>query len=45
MKPMKPMDFGPAWWPEDLGKPSTSGGQNDVKYAFFPGETPPGHPE
>jgi len=35
MEPMKPMDFGPAWWPEDLGEPSTSGGQNDVKYAFF----------
>jgi hypothetical protein len=35
MKPMKPMDFGPAWWPDDLGQPNTSGGQNDVKYAFF----------
>ena len=35
MKPMAPMDFGPAWWPDDLGEPSTSGGQNDVKYAFF----------
>jgi hypothetical protein len=36
MEPMKPMDFGPAWWPDDLGQPATSGGQNDVKYAFFP---------
>ena len=36
MQPMKPMDFGPDWWPKDLGKPSTSGGQNDVRYAFFP---------
>ena len=36
MEPMKPMDFGPAWWPEELGKPATSGGQNDVQYAFFP---------
>jgi hypothetical protein len=36
MKPMKPMDFGPAWWPEELGQPATSGGQNDVQYAFFP---------
>ena len=35
MEPMKPMDFGPKWWPEDLGEPNTSGGQNDVKYAFF----------
>ena len=35
MEPMKKMDFGPAWWPDDLGQPSTSGGQNDVKYAFF----------
>ena len=35
MEPMKKMDFGPAWWPDDLGQPSTSGGQNDVRYAFF----------
>lgn len=36
MKPMQPMDFGPAWWPSDLGQPASSGGQNDIKYAFFP---------
>ena len=24
------------WWPEGLGRPSTSGGQNDQRYAFFP---------
>jgi hypothetical protein len=36
MKPMKPMDFSPKWWPEDLGEPSSSGGQNDIRYAFFP---------
>jgi hypothetical protein len=36
MKPMKPMESGPAWWPEELGRPATSGGQNDVQYAFFP---------
>ena len=36
MSPMKPMDFGPAWWPEQLGKPSASGGQNTHKFAFFP---------
>ncbi len=35
-QPMKPMDSGPAWWPDDLGQPASSGGQNDVRYAFFP---------
>lgn len=25
------------WWPADLGVPSSSGAQNDVRYAFFPG--------
>lgn len=25
------------WWPGDLGVPSSTGGQNDVRYAFFPG--------
>ncbi|MBV9949809.1 MAG: SHOCT domain-containing protein [Myxococcales bacterium] len=24
------------WWPAELGNPSTSGGQNDVRYAYFP---------
>ncbi|BBZ47113.1 SHOCT domain-containing protein [Mycobacterium parmense] len=24
------------WWPADLGVPSSSGGQNDVRYAIFP---------
>ncbi|OBH13243.1 SHOCT domain-containing protein [Mycobacterium sp. E1747] len=24
------------WWPADLGVPSSVGGQNDVRYAFFP---------
>jgi hypothetical protein len=36
IQPMPPMDFGPAWWPDDLGQPASSGGQNDLKYAFFP---------
>jgi hypothetical protein len=32
-----PMDFGSNnWWPADLGVPSAAGGQNDVRYAFFP---------
>ena len=36
MQPMKPMDAGPAWWPDDLGDPASSGGQDGVRYAFFP---------
>jgi hypothetical protein len=24
------------WWPSDLGHPSSSGGQNDGRYAYFP---------
>ncbi|MBD0860666.1 SHOCT domain-containing protein [Gordonia sp. zg691] len=24
------------WWPADLGVPSSTGGQNDVRYAIFP---------
>jgi hypothetical protein len=24
------------WWPKDLGAPSASGGQNDMRYACFP---------
>ncbi|QJP17285.1 SHOCT domain-containing protein [Starkeya sp. ORNL1] len=26
------------WWPEGLGIPSSSGAQNDMRYAFFPSE-------
>jgi hypothetical protein len=26
-----------SWWPADLGVPSASGGQNDARYAIFPG--------
>ncbi len=36
MQPMQPMAKLEAWWPQDLGEPSTSGGQNDMRYAFFP---------
>jgi hypothetical protein len=25
------------WWPAELGRPSSSGGQNDTAYAYFPG--------
>jgi hypothetical protein len=35
MEPMKPMSGGQKWWPEDLGQPSTSGSQNEMRYAFF----------
>lgn len=24
------------WWPDELGSPSSSGSQNNIKYAFFP---------
>ena len=24
------------WWPSELGSPSSSGGQNDARYAYFP---------
>jgi len=27
---------GGSWWPGDLGAPSSSGSQNNVRYAFFP---------
>lgn len=27
---------GNAWWPSELGQPSSSGGQNDGRYAYFP---------
>jgi hypothetical protein len=27
---------GNAWWPAELGNPSSSGGQNDLRYAYFP---------
>ena len=29
--------FGGDWWPAELGRPSSSGGQNDAAYAYFPG--------
>ena len=30
---------GPAsrWWPHDLGSPASTGAQNDLRYAYFPG--------
>ena len=35
MKPMEPMHAPEPWWPDGLGQPSSSGGQNDWKYAVF----------
>ncbi|RAI59960.1 SHOCT domain-containing protein [Roseicella frigidaeris] len=28
--------FGGNWWPAELGAPASSGGQNDMRYAYFP---------
>jgi hypothetical protein len=36
MRPIEPMTGGEKWWADDLGQPSTSGGQNGMRYAFFP---------
>lgn len=37
MEPMKPMAApDDNWWPEGLSNPSSTGGQNGVRYAFFP---------
>jgi hypothetical protein len=30
------MFSGNSWWPAELGSPSSSGGQNDARYAYFP---------
>lgn len=27
-----------SWWPDGLGSPNSSGGQNDVRYAYFAGK-------
>ena len=27
-------NYGP-WWPQELGQPNSSGGQNDIRYAYF----------
>jgi hypothetical protein len=36
MKPMEPMKEPVRWWPEELGEqPSSAGGQNEMRYAFF----------
>ena len=36
MTPMEPMKAPARWWPEELGdKPTSAGGQNETRYAFF----------
>jgi hypothetical protein len=36
MKPMEPMKAPQRWWPDELGEnPSSAGGQNETRYAFF----------
>jgi hypothetical protein len=36
MEPMEPLRAPERWWPEELGEnPSSSGGQNETRYAFF----------
>jgi len=40
-QPLPPSPYGTLgggsnWWPGDLGSPSSSGGQNDSRYAYFP---------
>jgi hypothetical protein len=35
MEPMKPMKQQAPWWPDKLGQPDSSGGQNDTQYAYF----------
>ena len=36
MTPMAPMKSPTRWWPEALGdNPSSAGGQNETRYAFF----------
>lgn len=36
MAPMEPMEQSQPWWSGDLGHPSSSGSQKDMRYAFFP---------
>ncbi|MES2529991.1 MAG: hypothetical protein V4636_03075 [Pseudomonadota bacterium] len=42
MKPMEPMDpltsSESQWWPQGLSKPSSTGSQGTLRYAFFPAD-------
>lgn len=35
MKPIEPLPAATPWWPQDLGTPSSSGSQNEKRYAYF----------
>ena len=35
MEAIEPMKGIERWWPQELGDPSSSGSQNDTRYAFF----------
>jgi hypothetical protein len=36
LAPMEPIKSPERWWPKDLGdNPSSAGGQNEARYAFF----------
>jgi hypothetical protein len=35
MESMKPLRETAPWWPEGLGQPTTAGGQDDLRYAYF----------
>ncbi len=36
--PFQGQNFG-SWWPAEFGSPSSSGGQNNMRYAYFPNPT------
>ncbi|MGB5135546.1 MAG: SHOCT domain-containing protein [Prochlorococcaceae cyanobacterium] len=36
MAPMQPMAPQQSWWPAEFGSPTSSGAQNDLRYAIFP---------
>lgn len=35
MEPMEPMEPQAQWWPNGLSKPTATGSQNDLRYAYF----------
>jgi hypothetical protein len=37
IEPTNPLEFkeSPRWWPDDLGEPTATGGQNGMQYAYF----------
>ncbi len=37
-QPVQPADATHDWWPAGLGSPAASGGQNGIRYAYFPAQ-------